>query len=320
MFSPSRRYLNWIVKRGRTVTGGLALTTVFVGFIAVLALFNGDRNAYQLPNTPYFSNGYEWWWHSFVARSRADGSLRPFFIEYFVINPGLGQSDVVPGGGGRRPSYAKLMAGTWGEHKAVLEALFPVSAFTASREIMDVHLGSNWATDTELHGEINGRADDTGPPQHMAWNLRAEKVLHYDVGFLGGRLFQWLGAFDMQWHVRGMQTRYAGTVTWNDTVYDVEPDSSYGYQDKNWGRDYTAPWYWLSCNDFVSKITGRVVPLTSLDGGGGTPRIYGWAVGKDKLLIALRYEGALWEWNFTHLLNLPEQSLVVREENDRGFR
>ena len=282
--------------------------------IGLLASAGNDRSAYQLPGTPYFKGGYEWWWHSLVARSRKDGSLQPFFIEYYVINPATGSSQIALGGSGRRPSYAKLIAGAWGARKTVLEAYFPVTAFSASRERMDVRLGPNWATDSELHGAVVGRSGAGGSPERLAWNLRAEKILSFDVGFLGGRLFQRLGAFDMLWHVPGMQTRYSGTLEWSGIVYDVEPGTSYGYQDKNWGRDYTAPWYWLSCNNFVSRISGKAVSLTSLDVGGGNPKVYGISLGRDKVLAALYYKGTLREWNFTHLLDLTRQEVRVEEQ------
>lgn len=303
--------------RARAALGLLALLGAAAAVAASVTAADRDRNAYQLPGTPYFKNGYEWWWHSLVARSRRDGSLQPFFIEYFVINPGRGGPEIVHTGDGRQPSYGMLMAGAWGARKAVLKELFPITAFAASTRRMDVRLGPNRATDTELHGEMSGAPDATGFAEHLAWNLRAEKMLSYDIGFLGGRLFQWVWAFDMLWHVPGMQARYAGTVEWNGVVYDVAPGTSRGYQDENWGRDYTAPWYWLRCNDFTSRLTGKPLELTSLDLGGGVPRIFGIPLGHDKLLIALRHSGEVWEWNFTHLFDPPTQAVDVEEQPDR---
>ena len=96
-----------------------------------------------------------------------------------------------------------------------------------------------------------------------------------------------------------------------------DPATSYGYQDKNWGRDCTAPWYWLSCNRFASRLSGEAVPSASLDVGGGTPRIWGVSLGHDKLLIGLRYQGTLWRWNFTDLLDPPTQVVDVQEQGDR---
>jgi hypothetical protein len=305
-------------RRRRPVIAALLLLAVAgAAVVAVARSGPADRNAYQLPGTPYFNNGYEWWWHSFVAHSRTDGSPQSFFVEYFVINPGAGGSEVVRGGSGRRPSYAKVMVGAWGEHKVLLESYVPITAFAASDSRMDVRLGANEATDSALHGEVVGTPEGAVTPQRLAWTLRAEKVVPFDLGFSGGRLFQWLGAFDMLWSVPGMQTRYSGTVEWNGTVYDVDPAASFGYQDKNWGRDYTTPWYWLSCNRFVSRLSGQAVPSASLDVGGGTPRIWGLSLGHDKLLIGLRYHDTLWRWNFNDLLDPPAQVVDVQEQADR---
>ena len=298
---------------------GVAALLIVAAAITGLGPFAGNnRNAFQLPGTPYFPNGYEWWWHSFVAYRRSDGAPRPFFIEYFVINPGLGGAEPVLSSSGRPQSYARMIAGTWGEHHVVLQSTFPVADFAASLRLMDVAIGANRATNSELHGQVVGPPSPYGgPAERLAWDLKAEKVLSYDIGFLGGRFFQWLGAFDMLWHVPGMQTRYSGTVEWNDDVYDVDPARSSGYQDKNWGKDYTAPWYWLSCNSFTSRVTGKPLPLTSLDLGGGMPRAFGIPLCHDKLLIALYYKGVLHEWNFTHLLDLPREDVRIEQQPGR---
>lgn len=44
------------------------------------------RNGYMLSGS-LNRKGYDWWWHSFVAKNKQTGELEPFFIEYFIINP-----------------------------------------------------------------------------------------------------------------------------------------------------------------------------------------------------------------------------------------
>ncbi|MDA3927964.1 MAG: hypothetical protein PF541_03340 [Prolixibacteraceae bacterium] len=64
--------------------------------------------------TKYSStNGYDCWWHSFVATHAVTGELKPFFIEYYVINPGLWKGKIIFGQkkenrlNNLKPCYAK---------------------------------------------------------------------------------------------------------------------------------------------------------------------------------------------------------------------
>lgn len=41
--------------------------------------------------------GYDWWWHSFTAQDVETGEDKPFFIEFFLCNPLLGEEQPVLG-------------------------------------------------------------------------------------------------------------------------------------------------------------------------------------------------------------------------------
>jgi tocopherol cyclase len=66
---------------------------------------------------PLRRRGYDWWWHSFTVRDAQTGEERPFFVEYFLVNPALGGAEPVLGqlpankAAGRRPSYVMVKAG-----------------------------------------------------------------------------------------------------------------------------------------------------------------------------------------------------------------
>ena len=74
--------------------------------------------------------GYDWWWHSFTARSEKTGEEKPFFIEYFLCNPNSGGDMPVFGQleenrkNGTKPSYLMVKAGSWGEDAAQLHRFF----------------------------------------------------------------------------------------------------------------------------------------------------------------------------------------------------
>jgi hypothetical protein len=269
------------------------------------------RNAYMLAGR-LGRRGYDWWWHSLVGINQATGEKQPFFIEYFIINPALGGDVPVLGqlpanqAAGRRPSYGMIKAGTWGKGRAAqIHNFYGIGECRADRRIMDLAIGPNRATETSLQGSVRltgaeaaAHPEFMSDPGEMSWDLRAEKTIAWSVGYGASAFFRCLDAFRMYWHVPGMKTRYEGTIVWNGQTYRVEPDISAGYQDKNWGRDFTSPWVWLNCNNFRRRSDGRVMDRTSLDVGGGQPVVFGRPLAR-RLLVAFSHEGRFHEWNFS---------------------
>jgi len=270
---------------------------------------HAKRNACMLSSRE--KRGYDWWWHSFIAENPETGEEQPFFIEYFVINPGRSSDGMILGQSpesratGQKPCYAMIKAGTWGKDKLQLNAFFPVEDFQASRRLLDVRIGQNTVTENHLSGSISvspreaeepGRMTDAGT---MSWDLAIDGKDVYSVGYGASTLFRRLKLFTMFWHIGGMSTRYRGTVELNGQKWMVKPDTCGGYQDKNWGRDYTNPWIWLNCNRF-SDSEGQSVPDASLDIGGGNPCVLGIPLGP-KILVAFRYGGMLHEFNFSRI-------------------
>ena len=41
--------------------------------------------------------GYDWWWHSFTAQDAETGEDKPFFVEFFLCNPELAETEPVLG-------------------------------------------------------------------------------------------------------------------------------------------------------------------------------------------------------------------------------
>uniref|UniRef100_A0A383VCP8 AttH domain-containing protein n=1 Tax=Tetradesmus obliquus TaxID=3088 RepID=A0A383VCP8_TETOB len=288
----------------------LLVTTAALGVAATpqsTALPDEDRNAYVITDSPYYLRGYDWWWHNFEAVQPETQERRSFFIQYLVMNPaGGGNSAPVFGQinattrSGDRPSYARLAAGTWGEGKVQLFNYYPLSAFEASAETMQVSIGgSNTANETALKGSVSVTSDQANAhPEWLSdagsitWDLTVEKVLTFSTGIAGALPLVKLAIAQMGWHVQGMQAKYSGTVTFNGATYIVDPETSYGYQDKNFGWDFTNPWYWISCNNFKNS------PGSSLVVGGGQPVLFGIPQGK-KVLVAFSHKGGeLYKWNF----------------------
>lgn len=256
--------------------------------------------------------GYDWWWHSFTARNAVTGQERPFFFEFFVCNPALGGDKPVFGqlpenkAQGRKPSYLMVKAGSWGSDAAQLHRFFVYNDVSINAKApYSIKAGDCYVDEFSSSGHICiSDADAKDHPEwmcdggEMSWNLKIDKQVAFNVGYGAGKLFRYLQAFNMFWHAQGMKTFYSGEVYWKGEKYIVEPETCYGYADKNWGKDFTSPWVWLSSNNLVSKISGKRLNDSVFDIGGGCPKV-GPIAFQRKLLSAFWYEGKAYEFNFS---------------------
>lgn len=120
----------------------------------------------------------------------------------------------------------------------------------------------------------------------------------------------------MYWHAQGIKTLMEGYVIFNGEKYVVSKDDCYGYADKNWGRDFTSPWVWLSSWDLVSEISGKRLNNSAFEIGGGRPRAFGITFNR-KLLIYFFYEGKKYEFNFSKLWTMPRTKFNCYETDDK---
>lgn len=281
-----------------------------------------DKNAFRLTRTTS-KNGYDWWWHSFVGKHKSTGEYRPFFIEYYVINPGLWNGEIILGQSEenktKRPVYAMIKAGCWGDKKAQLHNFFGIDTFKASSSSLDCCIGNNMLTEHYIKGSVYVSDEQSvNSPEMMSdagsmrWDLKVKKTVTYDVGYGTSDLFNKLNIFEMYWHVGGMMSEFEGEVVFNGEHFLVSPENSYGYQDKNWGRDYTNPWIWLNCNNFFSLRNNKIVKA-SLDIGGGCPKVFGVPL-KRKILTAFYYNEKNYEFNFSKFWKFSRQEFKCSED------
>lgn len=269
------------------------------------------RNACQLWDKLAFQ-GYDWWWHSFTGVNRETGEEKAFFVEYFLCNPALGQAEPIYGQLQESlenewwPSYLMVKAGCWGKDARQLHRFFgweDVSVYGTQsyrlwagdcRASENLIRGSVKVTEEEAqaHPEMLSQAGE------MQWNLKVNKQIAFNVGYGAGKLMRSLNAFEMYWHAEGMKTAYEGEVILDGEIYDVRPETCYGYADKNWGSNFTTPWIWLSSNDVVRKSDGKRLKNTVFDIGGGKPKVFG--IGLERILLGAFYlEGTPIEFNFS---------------------
>ena len=256
--------------------------------------------------------GYDWWWHSLTARDAETGEEKAFFIEYFTCNPALAEDEPVLGqhparkADGKKPSYLMVKCGWWGEDAAQLHRFYPWKDVQLPPE-RDLDLKAPECSCTEEHmtGKVSVSEEEaTAHPEWMSdagtmeWDLRIDKKVAFNVGYGASRFFRRLNAFEMFWHAEGMKTAFSGTILRNGRKYVVEPETCFGYSDKNWGGDFTSPWVWLSGNNLVSTRTGKQLTDSVFDIGGGRPKVLGVALPR-QLLSDFWYEGKSYEFNFS---------------------
>ena len=271
------------------------------------------RNAFML-HGPLAYHGYDWWWHSFTAQDAITGEDKPFFIEFFVCNPMLAKDTPVFGqlpanrDTKTHPSYLMIKAGTWGEDHCQLHRFFAWKDVELHGEApYSISAADCLACETALKGSVSITKEDAeSHPEwmcnsgKMCWDLTIDKQIAFNVGYGASKPLRDAEAFAMYWHAEGMKSTYSGTVVFNGRKYTVTPEKSYGYADKNWGRDFTSPWVWLSSNCLTSMLTGKKLLNSAFDIGGGRPKIYFVPLNR-RLLGAFYYEGKEYDFNFSHV-------------------
>ena len=274
--------------------------------------------------------GYDWWWHSFTARDAQTGDERPFFIELFLCNPALGQDVPVLGQApesleaGGRPSYLMVKAGAWahgaeGDGPVQLHRFFGWGETTVSPSVpFRIEAGDCMLSETETRGSVRVTSQDAARAElmsdagEMRWNLRIAKQVAFNVGYGASGPLRRAQLFEMFWHAEGMKCAFEGDVVFNGRRYTVDPDTCFGYADKNWGRDFTTPWVWLASSNLTSELTGRHLKDSAFDIGGGRPKIGPVALDR-KLLSAFWYEGTPFEFNFSKFWTLARTKFDCRE-------
>ncbi|MDO5821220.1 MAG: tocopherol cyclase family protein [Methanobrevibacter sp.] len=270
-----------------------------------------NRDLYMLRG-PLAKKGYDWWWHSLTAYNKETGEEKPFFIEYYTCNPALAEDeptlgqDPVNKANGKWPSYFMMKCGTWGKNPKQMHNFYSMKEFSCPEDRLDIKVGPNTLTEKHMSGRVIVTEENAANPGfmcdagEMSWDLDIDKQIAFNVGYGANSLFRKLNAFEMVWHAEGIKTQYSGTITLDGVEYEVIPEKSYGYADKNWGSDFTTPWLWISSCNLTSLITGEKLENSAFEAGGGRPVAFGVKIPR-KLLIFMYHEGKEYDFNFAHL-------------------
>ena len=281
------------------------------------------RNSY-IPQSSSTKKGYTRWWHSFSGVNAQTGNVRTFFVEFFLINPGLGSEHPILGQlpyhkkHGIKPSYLLVKAGVFpdpkGEGGKQLHAFYPISSLQITNSPLVIQTAaSGWESDqdTRTHtcfysedritGFINVTSrearhrslmSDSG---YMEWDLEIGKTVSCHTGIWGGPLFQALRLLDSYWHGEGIRSFFRGNVVLDGESYEVSPDLNYGYADKHWGRAFQNPWFQFACGKLTSQMTQKELRHSVLAVNEFRPRLFCIPL-RPRFMIQLTYMGEDFEF------------------------
>lgn len=263
------------------------------------------RNAYMLRGS-LAKRGYMRWFHSFSGTCADTGETRAFFVEFLVVNPGLGGEQPILGQHpyykkrGVKPSYVCVKAGAFpgedGTDGRQLHAFYPVASLKTTPAPLIMQVEDCFYSEDRIRGSVEVTPEEAGHRSFMTdagameWDLEVYKAVSCHTGILASRLFQAVNALDSYWHGEGIKSFFRGRVTLDGTVYEITPETSFGYADKHWGRNFNRPWIQLACGKLTSARTGKALRHSVLAVSGCCPRFLFLRL-RRKLLLQLTYTG-----------------------------
>ena len=179
-----------------------------------------------------------------------------------------------------------VKCGAWGEDAAQLHRFYGWKEIQANYKA-PFHVSEEecYIDEKKTYGYVCVTDEDVKEhPEYMcdagemSWNLKIEKLVAFNVGYGANSLFRKLNSFEMFWHAEGIKTEYSGTIWLDGEEYEVIPEKSYGYADKNWGGDFTSPWLWISSCNLTSLKTGKKLNNSAFEAGGGRPKAFGISI------------------------------------------
>lgn len=290
-----------------------------------------NRNAYMLRGS-MARKGYMRWWHSFSGICTETGEARTFFIEYFIMNPGLGHDKPILGQHpyckkrGLKPSYVMLKAGVFpdasGDGDRQLHAFYPVSAMKAVYDPLYIQIEDCIYSENRIAGCVDVTESEARHRSFMSdagcmeWDLEVHKAVACHTGAIANRFFTAINALESFWHGEGIRTLFRGHVTLDGITYEVSPDTCYGYADKHWGRSFNKPLLQFASNHLTSARTGKELKHSALAIDGCCPKLLCFPL-KQKLMIQLTYTGEDFEYHFAKPGAFSRCKWKVKETNKR---
>lgn len=206
---------------------------------------------------------YEWWWHHMTAYNKKTGKPKSFFIEFFLMEG----------------KYGMLKIGCWAQNfhqkNKQISVFFKPEECFASKKQMNVKFFKNEITFANAsNNRLNGHIVQKEIPSRK--NLYSDKgtvsfhiLVHKFKNYKTTNIYFPTKLIPMYWYIGGLYTEFSGEIIWDDQTYEFIPKLSFGYQDKNWGYNYSQPWLWLQSSCIL--YNNEIIPKAAFACGGCTP-------------------------------------------------
>ncbi|MCM1044937.1 MAG: hypothetical protein NC417_05470 [Candidatus Gastranaerophilales bacterium] len=290
-----------------------------------------DRNAYMLHGS-LARRGYMSWYHSFRGVQPDTREVRTFFIEYRILNPALGGEQPILGQHpyfkkrGMKPSYILVKTGVFPNADDMdgmqLNAYYPISSLKSAKEPFILQAEDCFYSENHITGFVEISREEARHRSfmtdegYMEWDLEVHKAVSCHTGFLSGLFCTAIGALTSFWHGEGIRTFYRGTVSLNGVLYEVSPETSYGYADKHWGRSFNSPLLRFASGHLISKSTGNEYKNSALTIDGCCPKLFFIPL-RRKLFIQLTYRGEDFEFHFADPRDPARSKWSIKETDKR---
>ncbi len=215
------------------------------------------------------------------------GEEKSFFVEFYVVNPALSPDECVLGFKSRhvvvaedlqyalagtqaakslqseefvQPSFVMVKAGVFGEGGKQVNSYFPTGNLQVGHSEFILKVGdesrgycqlsddSSYGTVSVSNSELNVHPEYLCQSGTISWNVHFEKQIGFSHDFRSK---------DLNWSSFGAKTDFEGKFSLDGVEYVVKKESSHGYIDKNWGKNFSSPFFHLSASDFTSIINGK---------------------------------------------------------------
>lgn len=276
--------------------------------------------------------GYMRWWHSFTGVQPDTGEMRTFFVEYFIINPALGQDQPILGQHpyykkrGIKPSYAMVKVGAfpdeYGNAGKQLHAFYPITSLRVVQSPLHMEIEDCMLSENRITGFVDVTYEEArhrsfmSDAGYMEWDLEIHKAIACHTGIIANHFFTALNALESFWHGEGIRSFFRGTVCLDGITYEVAPETCYGYADKHWGRSFNNPWLQLASCNLISERTGKELKHSALAIDGCCPKFLYFPL-RRKLMIQLTYTGEDFEYSFAKLGTFSRCKWNIKETNKR---
>lgn len=226
--------------------------------------------------------GFERWRYFFSAVNAETNQERKFFVELYIVNPGISPKVAVVAQKSRlahseaelqyalagtqsaqtaneeiavRPSYVLVKAGVYGNSGIQLNKFIPSSQFAFVKNSGMFKAGECMFGSASISGNIEVTNQelrvkpellcDSGA---MEWDLKFEKKILSEPLYKKEKEL---------WMPVGSKTMYSGQVIINGDRYIVQPRNSSGYLDKSWGTVLPENYFHISVSKMTSLISGK---------------------------------------------------------------